>query len=288
MFPGDGAPGGAERTAEGALGTDVQLNHPTDLAADRRRQDAGDGVAQPQAAPARPGDRARSRSSPAAAPASPATAADHGASRSSASPRRSSSTTHGNLYILDQQNFRVRQIDADRHHHDHRRQRHAGRRGRRRPRARRQADRSRPARTPSRRGGLARRRRQALHRRHPEQPDPRHRPGDRHDRRLRRHRRPGLRAATAARATAAQLARPRDLEIGPDGDLYVADTDNNGIRAIDLATASIRTVAGTGELGLDAEDELLATETTLAAPVRHRVRSPPATSTSRTPSTAAS
>ena len=32
VFPGDGAPGGLERTAEGALGTDVQLNHPTDLA----------------------------------------------------------------------------------------------------------------------------------------------------------------------------------------------------------------------------------------------------------------
>src|SRR5688572_22622756 len=32
VFPGDGVPGTAERTATGVLGTDVQLNHPTDLA----------------------------------------------------------------------------------------------------------------------------------------------------------------------------------------------------------------------------------------------------------------
>jgi hypothetical protein len=32
IFPGDGLSGGAERTAEGAPGGDVQLNHPTDLA----------------------------------------------------------------------------------------------------------------------------------------------------------------------------------------------------------------------------------------------------------------
>lgn len=52
-------------------------------------------------------------------------------------------------------------------------------------------------------------------------------------------------------ATAAQLNFPRDLEIGPDGDLYIADTDNSVIRAVDLDTGVIRTVAGTGEIGLD-------------------------------------
>ncbi len=64
----------------------------------------------------------------------------------------------------------------------------------------------------------------------------------------------------------AQLAGPRDIEIGPDGHLYIADTDNSVIRAVDLATGAIRTVAGTGELGLDPVDGLLATETKLARP----------------------
>ncbi|HUS28445.1 MAG TPA: hypothetical protein VMZ53_08050 [Kofleriaceae bacterium] len=67
-------------------------------------------------------------------------------------------------------------------------------------------------------------------------------------------------------ANAAQLAFPRDLEIGPEGDLYIADTDNSVIRAVNLTTNVIRTVAGTGELGLDATDGLPATETKLARP----------------------
>jgi hypothetical protein len=67
-------------------------------------------------------------------------------------------------------------------------------------------------------------------------------------------------------AAAAQLSKPRDLEIGPDGHLYIADTDNNRIRAVDLETGVIRTVAGTGELGLDDRDDLPATETRLARP----------------------
>ena len=67
-------------------------------------------------------------------------------------------------------------------------------------------------------------------------------------------------------ALAAQLAHPRDLEVGPDGHLYIADTDNNRVRAVDLATGTIRTVAGTGVLGLDPDDDRLATETMLARP----------------------
>jgi DNA-binding beta-propeller fold protein YncE len=71
---------------------------------------------------------------------------------------------------------------------------------------------------------------------------------------------PGF-AGDGGPANIAQLNFPRDLEIGPDGDLYVADTDNSRIRAINLASGVIRTVAGTGELGRDEVDGLLATET---------------------------
>lgn len=67
-------------------------------------------------------------------------------------------------------------------------------------------------------------------------------------------------------ASAAKFAAPRELELGPDGHLYVADTDNNVIRAIDLASGTVRTVAGTGELGVDEVDGLLATETKLRRP----------------------
>ncbi|HZI45324.1 MAG TPA: hypothetical protein VFD53_08900 [Ilumatobacter sp.] len=66
-------------------------------------------------------------------------------------------------------------------------------------------------------------------------------------------------------ALQAQLRAPRDLEIGPDGDLYFADTDNGKVRAINLTDLTIRTVVGTGELGID-EDGLPATETRLRRP----------------------
>jgi DNA-binding beta-propeller fold protein YncE len=64
----------------------------------------------------------------------------------------------------------------------------------------------------------------------------------------------------------AQLNFPRDLEIGPDGDLYIADTDNSVIRAVNLDSGRIRTVAGTGELGFDLVDDRPARETKLARP----------------------
>lgn len=67
-------------------------------------------------------------------------------------------------------------------------------------------------------------------------------------------------------AAQATLFHPRDLEIGPEGDLYVADTDNNCVRAIDLASGAIRTVVGTGANGLDPEEGRLATETQLSRP----------------------
>ncbi|HKY39271.1 MAG TPA: hypothetical protein VJN18_25210 [Polyangiaceae bacterium] len=67
-------------------------------------------------------------------------------------------------------------------------------------------------------------------------------------------------------ALEATFNHPRELEIGPDGSLYVADTDNHVIRAIDLETGIVRSVVGTGEPGKDAEDGLLATETRLDRP----------------------
>jgi len=47
-------------------------------------------------------------------------------------------------------------------------------------------------------------------------------------------------------ATAASLAWPRDVALGPDGKLYIADTDNHRIRAVDLSTGVIDTVVGDG------------------------------------------
>jgi DNA-binding beta-propeller fold protein YncE len=47
-------------------------------------------------------------------------------------------------------------------------------------------------------------------------------------------------------AIEASLKSPADVEIGPDGRLYIADTYNHCIRRVDLATGIIVTVAGTG------------------------------------------
>ncbi|MGD9724332.1 MAG: hypothetical protein AB7U76_24095 [Pirellulales bacterium] len=50
-------------------------------------------------------------------------------------------------------------------------------------------------------------------------------------------------------ATAASLAFPQDLEFGPDGNLYFADTNNNRVRMVDMSSGMITTVGGTGEKG---------------------------------------
>jgi sugar lactone lactonase YvrE len=47
-------------------------------------------------------------------------------------------------------------------------------------------------------------------------------------------------------ATSASLNNPRDLAFGPDGRLYIADELNNRVRAVDLTTGIITTVAGNG------------------------------------------
>lgn len=65
-------------------------------------------------------------------------------------------------------------------------------------------------------------------------------------------------------ATDAQLNNPRDIEIHA-GKLYVADELNNRVRAIDIDSGVIETVAGNGEAGYDGEGEL-PTETALYRP----------------------
>lgn len=50
-------------------------------------------------------------------------------------------------------------------------------------------------------------------------------------------------------AAKAQFNGPHHLLIGPDGDLYVADTFNNCVRKIDLKTGAVTRVAGTGQKG---------------------------------------
>jgi uncharacterized protein (TIGR03437 family) len=49
----------------------------------------------------------------------------------------------------------------------------------------------------------------------------------------------------ASKASAAQLNSPRGIAVGADGSLYIADTGNQRIRAVD-SSGLIRTIAGTG------------------------------------------
>src|SRR5205823_2226070 len=49
-------------------------------------------------------------------------------------------------------------------------------------------------------------------------------------------------------ATAAHLNGPRGVAVGPSGDVFIADSDNNRIRRV-TPSGTISTVAGTGEAG---------------------------------------
>lgn len=54
-------------------------------------------------------------------------------------------------------------------------------------------------------------------------------------------------------ADEAQINNPRKLTIGPDGRLYFGDEYNHRIRAVDLETGIITTVAGNGEAGFSGD-----------------------------------
>jgi len=53
-------------------------------------------------------------------------------------------------------------------------------------------------------------------------------------------------------ATAARISRPRDLEI-QDGVLYIVEEGNHVVRAVDLTTGVITTIAGTGVAGFSGD-----------------------------------
>jgi streptogramin lyase len=50
-------------------------------------------------------------------------------------------------------------------------------------------------------------------------------------------------------ATAAMLANPDGVAIGPDGALYICEVDNHVIRRLDMKTGRLSTVAGNGQRG---------------------------------------
>jgi DNA-binding beta-propeller fold protein YncE len=50
-------------------------------------------------------------------------------------------------------------------------------------------------------------------------------------------------------AKLAKLSGPKGIACAPDGSLYIADTENNAIRRVDLKTGIITTVVGTGQRG---------------------------------------
>ena len=66
-------------------------------------------------------------------------------------------------------------------------------------------------------------------------------------------------------AVEAGLNEPAALALSDEGVLYIADQSNNRVRAVDLATGTIRTVAGTGTAVYNG-DGVAAMETGLAGP----------------------
>jgi sugar lactone lactonase YvrE len=68
---------------------------------------------------------------------------------------------------------------------------------------------------------------------------------------------PGF-AGDGGQALAARFRDPHSIALDDRGQLYIADIGNHRIRAIDLATGTIRTLAGNGERQLPSDGELAA------------------------------
>ena len=79
-------------------------------------------------------------------------------------------------------------------------------------------------------------------------------------------------AADGDRGTAAAIAEPFGLAMGPDGCLYLCDLGNHRVCRVDLATGAVATVAGTGRPGY-AGDGGPACEATLLEPYEIRFNS---------------
>lgn len=67
------------------------------------------------------------------------------------------------------------------------------------------------------------------------------------------------------KVTRASLDEPRGVAVDGDGNIYIADTNNNRIRRVDAATGVIETIAGNGQEGFSG-DKGLATEAALNGP----------------------
>ena len=262
IFPGDGTGDASEKSAEGADGALVQLNHPTDLF------EAADGAVLVMAwhnHKLRRIDPDTERVKILAG-AGAGFAGDGGpmAKALFKQPKALAGDADGNLYIADQQNFRVRRIDAEGTVTTLVGDGTQGASGDGGPAA--ECELAWEAGSnPEPSGGVA-------------VADGRLYIADTMSHRIRVvDLESGVIETFAGTGDAgytgdggpaleATFNEPRDLELGPDGSLYVADTDNHVIRAIDLATREIRTVVGTGEAGRDATDGRLATATRLKRP----------------------
>ncbi|MCA1683547.1 MAG: right-handed parallel beta-helix repeat-containing protein, partial [Actinobacteria bacterium] len=66
-------------------------------------------------------------------------------------------------------------------------------------------------------------------------------------------------------ATLARLNNPQGVNLAPNGDLLIADTGNNRVRRVAVATGKISTVAGNGAFG-PGSDGVQATSTTVVGP----------------------
>lgn len=262
VFPGDGVHGGAEKSPAGAVSTDVQLNHPTDLV---QEPDGKILVMAWHNHKLRELDPV-ARTSRILAGGGAGFAGDGGpmAMALFKQPKALERAADGTLYISDQQNFRVRKIDPSGMVSTIAGAGMQGTAGDDGPAAMAQLDFSAGS-NPEPTGGLLL-------------------DGTRlyvADTLANRIRVIDLTTGTIAAfagtgepgysgdggpAAAAQLTAPRDMEKGPDGDLYIADTDNSVIRAISHVDGTIRTVAGTGAIGLDGDEGLPATEMPLARP----------------------